>query len=139
MVPHRLKMAATFCAANELTRFIIVGLINTSVTLSLIFFLSDLLGMNYLVANGIGFVGGFLNSFVMNRFWTFRSSGRILDEWIWFFVVFVISYFIQLKSFLFFQRLEVFSLLWAQISAMIVFTLLNFSGNKLITFKKEGK
>lgn len=56
-------------------RFALVGMTNSLITLGLIGLLLAL-GANPYAANLIGYLGGFANSYFMNRRFTFRAQGR---------------------------------------------------------------
>lgn len=121
--------------AGQMLRFALVGGINTGVTLGLITLLYNVLGFPYLVANATGYGAGFVNSFVMNRSWTFRSRGDWRREGILFVGAFAASYVVQLGAYWAFHdglglRAEV-----AQLPAMVVYTGCNFILNKIVTFR----
>jgi len=54
-------------------RFGIVGITNTGLDLAVFWLLAGMLGMPILIANTISYSAGVLNSFVLNRLWTFRG------------------------------------------------------------------
>jgi putative flippase GtrA len=59
---------------RQAAKFGTVGLINTGLTLAIIYLMGNALHIPYLIANGIGYMAGFINSFVWNQAWTFRAS-----------------------------------------------------------------
>jgi putative flippase GtrA len=67
-------------------RFVIVGASNTLLSWC-VYALLEHVGVHYLLASGIAFAIGAINSYVFNRRWTFRSHGRPLPEVIRFGVV----------------------------------------------------
>jgi putative flippase GtrA len=73
-------------------RFSITGLLNTAVDFSLFMILSYF-GVWLLVAQAVGYTGGMLNSFLINRSWTFGSREPIVGRQL---VRFVFSNIIQL-------------------------------------------
>lgn len=118
----------------EAVRFAVVGLINTAITLALIYGLTAL-GLSYLLANAIGYAAGFVNSFVMNRQWTFRSSGDWGRQAVSFFLVFAVSYGVQFLALLM-QTVWLGVPVWlAQGTSMVVYTGVNFILNKIVTFR----
>lgn len=118
----------------EAVRFAVVGLINTAITLALIYGLTAL-GLSYLLANAIGYGAGFVNSFVMNRQWTFRSSGDWGRQAVSFFLVFAVSYGVQFLALLM-QTVWLGVPVWlAQGTSMVVYTGVNFVLNKIVTFR----
>jgi len=72
-------------------RFLMVGGINTAVGYGayalLIFF-----GLQYLIANTLSTIIGVINSYLWNRFFTFKSKGKALGEIARFSLVYFISY-----------------------------------------------
>ncbi len=121
--------------AMQMIKFCAVGLINTAITLLTIYFLYQFCHINYIAANMIGFLLGFINSFFMNKHWTFNSDGTVLTESLFFIIVFIISYLIQLKCYLLFNETFKMTAPISQLIAMVVYTAVNFLGNKIITFR----
>jgi putative flippase GtrA len=57
----------------QFSKFAIVGVSNTLLTLLVYTFLLKVVGMWYLAASAIGFIAGATNGFLLNRRWTFRE------------------------------------------------------------------
>ncbi|ADY55945.1 GtrA family protein [Syntrophobotulus glycolicus DSM 8271] len=55
-------------------KYCLVGGVNTAVDL-ILFFLLSLIGAPLLIAQCVGYSGGFFNSFILNRKWTFQTYG----------------------------------------------------------------
>lgn len=64
---------------TQAARFGAVGILNTSIGLSIIW-LSMALGVNIFVANAIGYSVGLVISFTLNRTWTFGTETNDLSE-----------------------------------------------------------
>jgi putative flippase GtrA len=125
--------------ASSLKQFIkygIVGIINTFITLTTIFIFMKIIGANYVIANVVGYTLGFLNSFILNKIWTFGSEGRVRKEIILFFLVFIVSYAVQLLFLLLIKEQLGISAEMSQIIAMGFYTIINFLGNKHFTFRQ---
>ncbi|MCS7205765.1 MAG: GtrA family protein [Leptospiraceae bacterium] len=120
---------------DQFLKFSLVGVVNTLITLSLIYLFTVILQINYLLANGIGYVAGFLNSFFWNKFWTFRSRGKIGREFLLFLIVFGISYGFQFFVLLILVEIISFDEFFSQILSMGFYTLANFFLNKYMTFR----
>jgi putative flippase GtrA len=60
-------------------RFVVVGASNTLLSWC-VYAVLEHVGVHYLLASGLAFVLGALNSYVLNRRWTFRSRGRRAPE-----------------------------------------------------------
>lgn len=124
-----------------------VGIINTLLTLSVIFLCKSVLGVNPWLSNAIGYTAGMLNSFFWNKIWVFQSHGKkLLYEMAVFFSGFGVCYVLQLfVTWLltcYIGRFER-SLFWFTVSGYGVatimgtafYTVANFLYNRAITFK----
>lgn len=60
---------------SELIKFCLVGAVNTGVDFTVFTVLSNM-GVLLLVAQVVSYTCGVLNSFLLNRTWTFRESGH---------------------------------------------------------------
>lgn len=128
-------------------KYMIVGGMNTLVTLAVIFVCKSLLDMNPYLSNAFGYVAGVTNSFLWNRSWVFQSSGNMGAEAIKFLIGFGICYLLQL---LFVWSTSTFSPLgameWdicgftlsgygvATLLGMCIYTLCNFIYNRRVAF-----
>jgi putative flippase GtrA len=121
---------------SQLIKYGLVGVLNTLITLCVIFLLRNVFKYPYVIANGTGYILGFINSFILNKIWTFRSKRKLLREISGFIIVFAICYALQLgAASLMIKKMHVFEEI-ATIVAMILYTGLNFIGNKWIAFRK---
>ena len=129
-------------------RYLVVGVINTSVTLVVIFLCKSIFCLNPWLSNAIGYVVGLVNSFVWNKAWVFRSKRRSVAEAVKFVVGFLVCYGIQLFATWFLDTpMNLRSLEWdlgfytlsgyglSTVIGMGVYTACNFIYNRLITFK----
>ncbi len=120
---------------RQFATFLFVGLVNTGLTLSIIFIFRQWLETPLLLANICGYGAGFINSFFMNRRITFSANGTMRREVPRYILVYLICYGLQLAAlYLFTQRLALREDI-STIIAMIFFTIPNYFGNKYITFK----
>ena len=131
----------------QLIKYGIVGVMNTLLTLCVIFVCKSLCGINPYVSNVIGYVAGVINSFIWNRRWVFRSNGALSRQALHFLLGFAICYIVQLTVVWLLNRsafgdIEVaigsFTLSGyglATLIGTIVYTLSNFVYNRVITFK----
>jgi putative flippase GtrA len=81
-----LSRRALTAAAAQWLRFAVVGAANTLLSLCVYAVLTRL-GLHYLLASSVAFAVGVLNSYSLNRRWTFRSRGRRGPEALRFVVV----------------------------------------------------
>lgn len=121
----------------QLVRFGIVGVINTLITLVVIYILQELLHVKYTVANLAGYIAGVINSFFWSKLWVFKKlNSNFMREAVLFLVSFGICYGIQFVALLLLVEVMHMVDTWAQLVSMVVYTLCNFALNKCITFKK---
>ncbi|MBN2656110.1 MAG: GtrA family protein [Spirochaetales bacterium] len=133
------KREAFAASFREMFRFGLVGISNTLVTLSIIFILTKLFAVSYVTANAIGYAAGLINSFLLNRNWTFRSRGHVGKQSFRFLFVFLICYGFQLALLIILREILSINPDPAQLVAMIFYTLLNYVLNKLFTFGKADR
>ena len=107
----------------EFIKYLIVGGMNTAVTLFVIFVCKSVLGLNPYLSNAMGYVAGVTNSFLWNRSWVFHSNGKIgasaSGDMLW-----------QIGGF----TLSGYGV--ATIGGMCVYTLCNFIYNRSVAFKR---
>lgn len=134
----------------ELLKFVkycTVGVLNTLVCLGVIFIFKSIIGANPYVSNALGYIAGVINSFLWNKKWVFRSKGGMVREGMVFLIGFLLCYAIQFlvvwslshKFGEFEMNLWVFTLSGYGIATIIgnvVYTLVNFIFNRIITFRQ---
>lgn len=114
-------------------KFGAVGVMNTLITLVSIFVLMRL-GVHYLFSNGIGYSFGFVNSFIMNKYWTFQKKGATGKQAILFVIGFLVCYAVQLGIVYGLVRWVGISEYVAQLIGNVVYTASNFVFHRHITF-----
>ncbi|MCX7950783.1 MAG: GtrA family protein [Clostridiales bacterium] len=123
---------------KSLFRFGIVGIINTSVDFITFMFASQMLS-NKVLCQFIGYSCGTLNSFIMNKTWTFEDksiNNKTLYQAIKFIVINAVSllaslYFINL----FYSVLQV-DIYISKVFVIVITQLINFLGYRYWVFKK---
>lgn len=134
----------------QFIRYIAVGALNTLLTLAVIYICKDYLHINIWVSNAIGYVAGFINSFIWNKLWVFKSSGSYIKEAFKFIGGFLLCYGLQLLAT---WLLTVHSPLsdgeWSifgfiisgyglsTLIGMVVYTVANFFYNRVVTFSAD--
>lgn len=58
---------------NRFIRFCIVGGINTAIDFSVFYLVFQILGTGVLLANALAFTAATINSYLLNKFWTFAD------------------------------------------------------------------
>lgn len=66
--------------ALQFSRYALVGAMNTLLTLAVIFVAKGLFHCNPWISNAAGYLVGFINSFVWNKKWVFRSHNGIAGD-----------------------------------------------------------
>jgi putative flippase GtrA len=119
----------------KIIKFCIVGGINTLITLTLFYTLNKILGVNYIFSTVIGYLIGMVNSYILNKKWTFHDDNkRVVFQFAKFAVFNSISLGINLFiMYIFVDKLYLDSML-SQICATGFSTLSNFIGSKIIVF-----
>lgn len=122
---------------KEIVKFGLVGILNTFVSLFIIFMLMNYFHVSYVLSNLCGYTVAVINSFIWNKLWTFYGKGSIKNEFIIFMVIFVICYLAQLGLLIFLKEVLTLSVDISQILAMIFYMVLNFIGQKYFAFNKK--
>ena len=122
----------------EAFKYGIVGIINTFLTLFIIWLLRSVLDTSLVLANATGYTAGFICSFVLNRSWTFKASNGWIKGGFKFLIAFLICYMIQLAFVLLLKRWTVLPETYITLLGMIVYTCINFPFNKYFTFQNKS-
>lgn len=121
--------------AIKFVKFLIVGLLNTAITY-ITYVVLRFFNIDIVVSNMIGYILGLINSFVWNKTWVFKHKGNVLKEATLFLFCFCICYSIQLLVLMYMNEKGINEYL-TQFIAMVVYTVLNFILNRVITFKTK--
>jgi putative flippase GtrA len=115
--------------------YAIIGAFCASLDFSIFTILIYYLSINYLIANIISVNLGILTSFTLNRQFNFKVKNRPLKRFAVFYTVGLLGLFIG-SAFLWLS-VEVFNVkvLVSKIIVIMIITVIQFSLNKLITFK----
>jgi putative flippase GtrA len=77
-------------------KYNIIGVLNTLITLAVVWVLHQMLDWNLELSNLLGFVAGGINSYLCNRIWNFKSRNLKRTEIVRFVLVFLFSYAVNL-------------------------------------------
>lgn len=132
----------------QFIKYVVVGCINTAITLIVIFVCKSLLNIDPYIANAIGYIAGLINSFVWNKNWVFKSQKGYSREAIKFIVGFGLCYGLQFLVVYLINSTEFGQYEWdmygiftisgygiATLIGNVVYTIANFVYNRMITFK----
>ena len=126
---------------SSLTRFIIVGIINTLVGMAIMFGLYNLAGCSYWISTAANYFFASILSFFLNKHYTFRYKGDTAGSAARFVITIAVCYFIAYGiakpltlhlvsgSVRFQENL-------AMLVGMVLFTGVNYLGQRFFTFAK---
>lgn len=77
-------------------KYNLIGILNTLISLLVVWILYQIFSLNLVVSNFLGFVAGAINSYLCNRIWNFKSQNKKRTEVIRFVIVFLIAYLVNL-------------------------------------------
>ena len=118
-------------------RFLVVGVINTIVGYgAYALFLS--LHVNYLVASTLSTIIGVANSYIWNRFFTFKSKGKAFSELARFSLVYIVSYCISMLFLYLVVGVFGLNAYIAGGANIILTTLISWFGHNKFSFKEKG-
>ena len=121
---------------RQFIKFSIVGLINTGIQYAVFLLLYRMVNINYLIASVMGYCCGLLNSYLMNKKWTFNcESVAKQNELIKFIVVNVVALGVNVVSLsLLVESLGIAPEI-SQLASIGYSLVVNFLGNKYWTFR----
>jgi putative flippase GtrA len=121
---------------TQALRFGLVGVSNTLIDFALYWILSRyVLVDQYVVAKMISYFGALINSYMMNKYWTFGSSERSLAEAVRFLLIIFASWAANSLAMRLLIGLGMADVL-AFFFATLVSALFNFTLQKFFTFRK---
>lgn len=142
------KLAALL-KERSLWIFLAIGLFNTVLNWALMLWLYNTVELNYWAASAIGFAVTSAISFVLNRRFSFRSEGDVKGDLIRFIIViaacYVVAYAVARPLVIWVMQLPRLQAIYhltdqvALIFGNIIFTGLNYFGQKLFAFKRRDK
>jgi len=123
---------------KKLLRFGIVGGLNTAVTLLIFYLLHHSLAINYLVASVMAYTAGIVNSYIWNRYWTFKSKTEtIASEFSKFTILNLIGLALNTVFMAIFVEVGHLQPFTSQGISILLIFLLNFFGNYYWVFKVQ--
>lgn len=116
--------------------FSLIGLINTGIHYCVFLIFYRFVNFNYLIASVIGYSCGLLNSFILNKKWTFKTINVRTDiELAKFIIVNVLALGVNIIGLRFFVEVMGIKPEIGQIGAIGFSLVTNFLGNKYWTFR----
>lgn len=120
-------------------KFMIVGAINFGVDIGVLALLNQVLGLWLIPANIISYTCGVINSFLLNRYWTFKIRHSFFSvHFAKFVFINLISLGVNTLAVAVLKDLYHLDLGIAKLLATVFSFTVNFAGNKLLVFKEDG-
>ncbi len=122
---------------TSIVKYGLVGVLNTLVTGVVIFTLMNVFSVSLRIANIAGYVVGFINSFVLNRSWTFKGhQASTITQFLRFTGVFAVCFLLQHGLVIMLAEKLLIDKNISTLIGMIFYTGISYVLNKLFTFKK---
>jgi len=118
---------------KQLSKFGFVGILNAIVSYSAFFIF--LTWFNYMLSLIISHIIGVSHSYVWNKYWTFKSDGFQINEFIKFNSVYVIVFVVNAIALFFLVGTLKFNPRIAQLFVLPVITIISFTGHKYWSFR----
>ncbi len=133
---------------KQVVKYGLVGILNTLLTAAIIWILLYILSDGsskerpsafiMFIVNAIGYLVGMINSFILNRNWTFESKSSWKGSLLRFMITFGICYCLQLGVVLWLNSVIVFTSAYiCQLIGIVIYSVCNFLLNKYYTFNKS--
>lgn len=124
---------------NQFIRFILVGIVNSGLGYGIIFACMYLAGLSPELSNAIGYMIALVASYFFHRSYTFRSTQQQRAEFIYFVVVFLIAYCINLAALIVLVRTLAVNAGVSQIISGCVYALASYLLNKHYVFVNKNE
>ena len=129
--------------SSEIVRFAFVGVLNTCFGAAVMFILYNCFNVSYWISSACNYIFGSILSFFLNKYFTFKKKDGGVKQVITFAINVSVCYALAygIAKPVAFMLLSDFSLKikenLAMVIGMVMFTVLNFIGQKLLVFAKE--
>jgi putative flippase GtrA len=123
---------------RSLIRFLLVGVANTALGLSVIYLAMYVLHFGVVPANALGYGCGIVLSFVLNRNWTFAHDGSQLPALLRFLLVTAVAYSINLGVVVLAKGMGVNPYL-AQLLGTPFYTATGYAGSRWFAFRSTAR
>lgn len=124
-------------------RFLLVGIINTLIGTSIMFLAYNLFHLSYWVSSFLNYFIGSIVSYFLNKYYTFKQKERSFQEVILFIANILICYFVayylaaKMVSYLLSDYSTAIIDNISMVVGMILFVVLNYTGQRFIVFSKS--
>lgn len=119
---------------SSLLKFLVVGILNTLLSVLIIFALKYFYAFSDIVSNFTGYIAGLMCSFMLNKKWTFGHSGQLSITLVKFALTFIVAYIVNIVCVLLLIKLGV-NAYFSHLLVMPIYTILFYIGSKFFVFK----
>lgn len=119
---------------SSLLKFLVVGILNTLLSVLIIFALKYFYALSDIVANFTGYIAGLMTSYMLNKKWTFGHTGQLSITLVKFALTFVVAYTVNIVCVLLLIKLGV-NAYFSHLLVMPIYTILFYIGSKFFVFK----
>lgn len=125
---------------KEFIKFGIVGAIGTFVNLSILYFLTEIVNIYYIISEIIAFSVSVINNYILNKKWTFNETLKenIVRKYFKYAITCLLSLFVNLFILFILVEFYDFWYIFAEVVAIGGAFLFNFVGSKLWTFNNKS-
>lgn len=123
---------------EQLIKFSFVGILNTLIDFAVFFVGFYLFKLGYSISQAAGYICGMINSFLLNKSWTFedKSNNKLIIKAIKFSIVNIVSLGVSIYAINFFAKKLFLNVFFSKIFATVLAQGINFIGYKFWVFKK---
>jgi len=127
---------------KHITRFGCVGCLNTILDFTVFCILNSLFGINYVISQIVSYSSGTLNSYILNKFWTFddtKTDKKTIKEIVQFIIVNSASLGVSLIGLSILMNDGSINSCFAKIISMVLAQVVNFLGYRFWVFGRIVK
>lgn len=134
---NKLKNVLDRLIKSSIVKYGLVGVINTLITGIIMFILMNILSVSLRASNIIGYAAGFINSFILNKSWTFKGNqASTLSQFVRFTSVFAVCFLLQHGLVVVLAEKLLIEKNLAALIGMVFYTGIGYIFNRFFTFKK---
>ncbi len=134
---EKLKLLFFKLLDTSIIKYGLVGIINTLITGIVMLTLMNVFSVSLRLSNIIGYAAGFINSFILNKTWTFKAGqSSTLQQFLKFSGVFAVCFLLQHGLVILLAENLLINKNISTLIGMVFYTGVSYIFNKLFTFKK---
>lgn len=123
----------------RIIKFSIVGIINTAVDFTVFVLLNKIFGIYFLHSQVFGYVAGIINSFILNKIWTFGDkeiNKKTTTQFIKFIFINLVSLSITLVGMNIFVNYFNIDVIMSKVMVIFLSQIINYFGYKIVVFNR---